>query len=220
MPALPLPDDTDRLTILGATGSGKTQAAMWHLSKQNFEDEPWIIYDFKMDPLINDLEDVTHLGVTDPIPDSPGIYIVHPHPADDENVEAQMWKIWEKGNTGVYVDEGYMLGQDNRAFRALLTQGRSKHIPMIVLSQRPTWMDRFVFSETSFIQLFRLQDQRDLKKVKEFIPYSKVMERLPEYESWYYDVSDNRLYQLNPVPDRDAILDTLQMRLSRIRKEV
>ena len=44
-----------------------------------------------------------------------------------------MWEIWKRGGIGVYVDEGYMVGNNNPAFRAILTQGRSKEIPAIVL---------------------------------------------------------------------------------------
>lgn len=213
------PNDTQRLAIVGATGSGKTHAAMWHFSKRDFDIKPWIVYDFKYDELINGIEGATHIKVDAPIPRDPGIYIVHPHPGETDLVDQQMWAIWEHENVGVYIDEGYMLGQNSKGFRALLTQGRSKHIPMIVLSQRPVWMDRFVFSESEFFQVFRLQHKKDLANVQQFIPYD-LSRRLPEYHSYYYDVPANKMVILKSVPDRDAILDTFDMKLEKIRKVI
>ena len=164
-----LPDDTQRLSIVGATGSGKTQAAMWHLSNRDYLDRPWIVYNFKTDRSIDSIPYKKDIEL-DEIPVKPGIYITHPQPDSQEEIEAQMWEIWKRGGIGVYVDEGYMVGNNNPAFRAILTQGRSKEIPAIVLSQRPVWMDRFVFSESEFFQVFRLNHKQDRKNVEQFIP--------------------------------------------------
>lgn len=213
-----LPDDTKRHAIVGATGSGKTQAALWHLSLRNFQEKPWVIYNFKKDEAIDTIPFARHIG-TDQIPVRPGVYVVHPLPHESENVESQMWAIWERGNTGVYVDEGYMVGRDNRAFRALLTQGRSKHIPMIVLSQRPVWMDRFVFSESEFYQIFRLQHRKDRKLVEEFVP-ANLEKRLPEFHSYYYDVGANDVTVLKPVPEIEKIHATFEQRLKHLKKMV
>ena len=207
------------MSIVGATGSGKTHAAMWHLSRRSYDTKPWIVYDFKTDELINSVPGATHLRVDSPVPERPGLYIVHPHPADGDYVEAQMWSIWQRGNVGVYIDEGYMVGKNNHAFRALLTQGRSKHVPMIVLSQRPVWMDRFVFSESEFFQIFRLQHKKDVASVQEFIPHD-LSKRLPEYHSYYYDVGADKMVVLGPVPKQQEILRTFAFKLQKLTKVV
>jgi hypothetical protein len=214
-----LPQDTNRLSIVGATGSGKTVAALWHLSKRSYTEKPWIIYDYKYDEHINGIEGAQHINIKDPIPERPGIYLVHPHPAQDAEVTAHMWKIWERENIGVYVDEGYMIGNQNPAYRAILTQGRSKHIPLINLSQRPTWIDRFILSESEFHQVFRLQHEDDLKIVQKFIPV-KMTERLPEFYSYYYDVGANKMSILAPVPDLEIILRSFEIRLRGLKKVV
>jgi hypothetical protein len=206
-----LPDDTQRLAVVGKTGSGKTHAAAWHLSRRSFDQMPWVIYDFKVDPLINSIYKAERIGLDDPVPHQPGIYIVNPLPDDGAAVEKHLWKVWERENIGVYIDEGYMI--DNAALRATLTQGRSKHIPMIVLSQRPTWITRFLFSEADFFQVFFLNDERDRKTVGAFIP-SKVMERrLPDFHSYYYDVGRDDLAVMKPVPGRADILQTFEDRM-------
>ena len=203
------PTDTQRIVLVGATGTGKTNAAMWHLSRRDFNLMPWVIYDFKQDDAINRIEGLRHIEPDDDAPTDPGLYAVHPHPTED--VEPQLWDIWENEYTGVYIDEGLMMGNNNAAFRALLTQGRSKHIPMIICSQRPVWLDRFVYSESDYFQVFRLQHRKDLQAVQEFIPYS-IEKRLPEFHSYYYDVARNKMIVMRPTPDPDAVLDTLSLR--------
>src|SRR5262249_25496998 len=163
--------------------SGKTQAALWHLSMRDIDRRPWIVYNWKRDMSIDSIPHKRDIEL-DEIPVKPGVYVSHPHPNQAEEVEAQMWAIWERGETGVYIDEGYMLGRNSASFRALLTQGRSLHVPMIVLSQRPVWLDLFVFSESDFIQVFHLQHKRDGKNVQEFVPIDPE-KRLPQYYSYY-----------------------------------
>ena len=210
------PTDQQRLAIIGATGSGKTQAALWHLSHRNFHENPWVIYNFKSDESIDAIPFAKDIPI-DELPDEPGIYIARPLPTEEKKVELQMWAIWQAGNIGVYVDEGYMVGQKNKAFRALLTQGRSKRVPMIVLSQRPVWMDRFVFSEADYYQVFRLQHAKDRMNVEQFVP-ADLDRRLPDYHSWYYDVGLDSCAILRPVPSIDAIHDTFERRLGAMER--
>ena len=205
------PQDTHRHAIIGATGSGKTQAALWHLSHRNFHLMPWVIYNFKRDESIDEIPGAFDLDLDD-IPSKPGIYIAHPLPDEDDKVERQMWALWERGNIGAYIDEGYMIGRNNRAFRALLTQGRAKRIPMIINSQRPVWMDRFVFSESEFFQVFRLQHRKDRRAMGEIVP-ADMERRIPEFHSWYYDVGTDSTHLLAPVPKIEVIHATFGRRL-------
>ena len=213
-----LPDSSNRLAIVGATGSGKTQAAVWHLSMRDIDQRPWVIYNFKTDKSIDGIPHARNIEL-DEVPIKPSVYVAHPHPAQQEQVENHMWEIWQRENTGVYVDEGYMVGDRNPAFRALLTQGRSKQIPIIVLSQRPVWMDRFVFSEAEYFQIFRLQHKKDIKSVEEFVP-ANLSRRLPDFHSYYYDVGQDKVTVLKPVPPMADIYRTFERRLARVKKTV
>lgn len=214
-----LPNDTQRITIIGATGSGKTVAGLWQLSLRNYDVKPWIIYDYKYEELIASIDGAQTLSLESPLPTRPGVYIVHPNPDDETEVENHMLRIWAQEDIGVFVDEGYMIGNRNKGFRRLLTQGRSKHVPMIILTQRPVWMDRFVFTESNFFQVFRLQDQDDLRAIQRFIPYD-LSRRLPEYHSYYYDVSANKVTHLSNTPDPAAILDTFDTKLQPLKKVI
>ncbi|MDR3562361.1 MAG: hypothetical protein P4N59_13150 [Negativicutes bacterium] len=202
-----MPDTTHRVAIIGRTGSGKTQAGAWFLSQQVGKNYPWIIIDYKRDKLLNDIR-AKELAPNASIPTKPDLYIVHPLPnTDDEAVENLLWRIWERGGIGVYVDEGYMIGENNPAFRALLTQGRSKNIPMIVLSQRPVRMDRFVFSEADFYLVFTLNDRKDQQRVQEFLHRDIDLRegQLPKYHAYYHDVSEDERAVLKPVPSATEI---------------
>lgn len=212
---LRLPGPTHRTAVVGRTGSGKTQAAVWHLSRQNFDKMPWVIFDYKTDDLINSIEGAQHIALGE-VPKQAGIYIVHPLPSEQTEVEEYLWKLWARENVGVYVDEGYMLG-DNKAFESILTQGRSKRIPVIVLSQRPAWITRFVFSEADFFQVFHLNDKRDKKTVEAFLPQN-LSSRLPDFHSFYYDVGRDALHTFAPVPDADTLMEAFSARLTKRRK--
>lgn len=220
------PSDTQRLAVIGATGSGKSHAAAWHLSQRDFDVMPWYIIDFKREELIDEIG-AQLMAVTDPIQTRPGLYVVRPAPYEMETLTNLLWRIWQQEFTGVYFDETVQLGNSNLAFRGLLTQGRSKHIPMILCTQRPVWIDRYALSESDFFQIFRLQHEDDIGTVEKFIPRPRGWKRnesyidareLPKYWSFYYDVHDNRLAKLRPVPDRAAILNTFRAKLARIRK--
>lgn len=199
--------------MYGKTGSGKTVAGLWHLSKRSWDRRPWLLFDFKGDEHISRLPHTRDLAVGAAVPNEAGLYIIRPVPeSDDDAVEATMWNVWERGRTGVFIDEGYMVSQRNKAFKALLTQGRSKQVPMITLSQRPVWLSRFAISEADFHQVFFLSDEGDRETVQRFIPHEISDRRIPRYHSYYYDVGNDELTGLKPVPPLESILGTFEQR--------
>jgi hypothetical protein len=209
-----LPDDSQRLAIVGRTGSGKTQAAVWHLSMRDFSGRPWIIFDFKGDTLIQQIPGVRTLALKKP-PREPGLYVVRPMPHQIDEVDDFLWQVWESEKTGLYFDEGYMVSKC-QAFQALLTQGRSKQIPIIVLTQRPIWISRFVWSESDYFQIFTLTNIRDEKIVREFVPrYDKNV--LGRYQSFYHDVGEDQTILLDPVPGAPSLLAKFKQLTRRTR---
>jgi hypothetical protein len=221
-----IPDDTQRIVIVGTTGSGKTHAGLWHLARRNYDEKPWIVYNWKRDPFINSIEGTFRLSVDAPAPERPGIYIVEPRPKrDDEAVETQMFDIWEKEDIGVFVDEGFLIAPSNDGFTDLLIQGRSKHIPMIICTQRPVWMDKYVFTESEFKQVFRLQSKDDMKKMEEYVPDIMSIAKLHplagrenRYWSYYYDAPEDKLNRMPPMPDAETIHSIFRAKLSNLKE--
>ena len=216
-----LPNSTQKILIIGRNGSGKSVAAVWHLSRQNYLTYPWVVFNHKREELINEIPGAIHIDRLNFLPTKPGIYIYTPQPeADDDAVEALMWAIYRRGKTGVYIDEGYMINPRSPALNTLYTQGRSLHIPMITLSQRPARISRFAVSESHFYQIFHLVDKRDRDILASFVEtpdgtnLDELNRELPEYHSLYYDVSKSKLELLLPVPDEEIILKTFHDRFS------
>lgn len=212
------PTDGHRHAIVGMTGSGKTQFALACLSHRSWKQKPWIIIDYKRDDMIAQIPGLEIIGVRSRPPKHAGVYAVQPLPIDEdaEALDKFMWHIWERGNTGVFLDEGYMLGRFNKAYRALLTQGRSKRIPCISLSQRPSWISPFILSESEFFTAFYLQTKADNDRMREWIgPVD--FDSLPRFHSYHYSVPDRKRVILSPVPKLPDILSRFQprKRLSR-----
>jgi hypothetical protein len=224
---LTFPNDKQRHLILGKTGSGKTRAAVYGLSRRRLHDRIWIVLNHKGEELIDSIDGGQSVEL-DFFPTKPGLYIYHPVPeVDDEAVTSLMWKIHARGDIGLYIDEGYMIGPRDPAMQAIFTQGRSKYIPTIVLSQRPVWLSRFAVSEADFFQVFQLTDKRDRQTINSFIPTdleylmqteANVKPLLPIYHSLWYDVGGNQLVMLKPVPTDNIILDAFKHQLPSTRK--
>lgn len=212
------PGIQNRTLVLGRTGSGKTVAAcnwlLWYAP--TFERMPWVVVDSKGDELIEAIgrmDGTKHIKIGE-APGANGLHIVRPRPDQLDEVDDFLWRIHARNNVGLYFDEGYTIGKP-ASLNAVLTQGRSKNIPVILLSQRPAWLSGFCFSEASYFQCFPLTDARDRQRVREFVPIPKEdLERgLPEYHSIWYDVGRDRLTYLSPVPPSETILKGFRARL-------
>jgi hypothetical protein len=218
-----LPNNHDRTVVIGRTGTGKTVAALWHLSNYPIEREPWIAIDFKRDQHLNSIANAQEIDFDYiPGPKEDGLFIIHAIPSDAygtnkdrSKLDQYFVKLWERENIGIFIDEGYAAG-NSEGLELCLTQGRSKCIPMIICSQRPSWISRFVFSEASYIQYFPLNDARDRDTVEEFMPIEFDEEApLEKHHSFYYDVSENEIYRFAPVPNMTAIRGVFGSKLRR-----
>lgn len=214
------PSLSDRMTINGRTGSGKTVAGAWLLSEAPFDKIPYIIVDCKGEKLFSKIQRIKTLDINEAIPDAPGLYITRPLPHQKSEVTDFLWRVWGKQNTGLLFDEGYLI-PDSDSLSAIYTTGRSRNIPVFTLSQRPSWVSRFAFSEADFYQTFHLNDKRDHKTVSLFTPDNSVWDferRLPKWHSRWYDVAGDGSAILGPVPDMPTILRRFDVRLTPKRR--
>lgn len=214
------PDDGHRHSIFGMTGTGKTVFGLWTLSRRSYDQKPWIIVDFKRDDIIDQIPRLNEIGIHESIPRRPGLYVVRPEPADadDGHVTDFFYRVWKKERTGLFIDEGYMIKQNDRGLRAVLTQGRSKRIPVIALSQRPAWVSPFILSESEFKSIFFLPTPADIDRVREWLPQRDARgqrvdpSELPAHHSYWYCLTTREFRTFGPCPNENEVLDIFDYR--------
>ena len=212
------PSLSDRVTINGRTGSGKTVFGTWLLSNARFDLQPFVILNLKREELFRQIRRAIPIDISEGVPKKPGLYHAEPLPTEPDAIERWLWGVWNNGKTGLFIDEGYLM-PDFGALKAILTTGRSLQIPVYTLSQRPVRLPRFVVSEADFYAMFHLNDDRDRKTVSEFTPkdhdvWADMERRLPPYQSRWYDVSQDFSCFLKPAPKIEAILERFEKRLT------
>lgn len=232
-----VPEDTHRTIIIGRTGEGKTVRMLDILVRQNFDEIPWVLIDYKGDPTLIEMVakskgKIKTIKVTDKPPTKPGLYYMHPMPIiDDDHMERFLWAVHKQGDFGIVCDEGYALPKygETKAFSVILTQGRALHIPVICLYQRPTWMNRFAPAMSDFRCLMKMDDKRDEDTARQYVRPAKTpngligpkeMEQLPKYYSLWHDVGQGEAYILLPAPPPNVTIDRIIARLSPQRSHV
>lgn len=205
-----------RTTVIGATGSGKSVCGAWMLAHQRFDKRPWIVFDYKREELFDQagFPPIRPLDLGK-LPNEPGLYLVTPIARrDDDAVEDFLWRVWERGNIGLYIDETYLM-PDRSAFPAIYQQGRSLRIPVIACTQRPVAVPRPIFSEAGFFAVFHMADKRDYAVVEGFVP-GDLSAPMPPFHWWWYDVQRRVLLHMGPVPTPKYVAALLASRLPRI----
>lgn len=219
IPVFRIPGIDQRTAIVGRTGSGKTQGGAFILSQMPFDQMPFVILDFKREKLFNEIEGIRRIDLERPnfhLLNQPGLFLAQPSIGETQPVEDLLWHCWEQEYTGVFVDEGYMISK-NRAYIALLTQGRSKNCPVISLTQRPAWITKFVFSEADYFMIFRLKLQSDRDIIESYIE-APIEKRLDPHWSYWYDATTEQLAVLRPVPSREVIQEEIRAKLEKLNQ--
>lgn len=210
----PLPTYSDRIAIVGATGSGKTVAGIFHLSMMDLNARPWVIVDLKEEAHINAIEKAKHVGLDfTPKEKDRGIFIVHPRTRDEEAVNDLLERLYLRKDVGILMDEPDLANRSD-AFVDILRKGRTRRLPVITLSQRPVDVSRYVFSEATFIRVYFLNDKRDWDTVSHFTPFDGE-EPLPKFHSLYYQVGDREnVWLLSPAPPVEESLARIDAQLA------
>lgn len=203
-----LPGAADRTVIIGQNGTGKTILGAWILSKQRFDKRPWVALDFKGEELWDMVGDPPMRPLkVGAMPGKTGLYRMHVRPDQDEELEEWLWKVWHKGNIGIFVDEVSLINS-KAAFKAILRQGRSLRIPVISCTQRPVDCDREVFTEAQYRACFGIEDARDYLVIKGLFGGRNMQEecnRLPRHWSVWYDTKQREFMTLKPCPPPDTV---------------
>lgn len=210
------PGNQSRTCIIGATGSGKTSCALWLLTKQRLDKRPWIVIDLKREPVFDQIgfPPIEEISINDKPPRTRGLYLTSPTPKQSDDVERFLERVFERGNTGLFIDEAALM-PDAGAYQMVLQQGRAKNIPVISCTQRPVNVQRPVFSEAGFFCVYMLADKRDYKIVEGFVPADLSRPLPPHWWRWY-DL-ERQAYQgvmeMRPVPPPKQSVEVLRDRI-------
>jgi ABC-type dipeptide/oligopeptide/nickel transport system ATPase component len=192
--------------IVGQTGSGKTTLARLLLdsSRRN------VIIDPKLEFALPDWMDrssLLHRGntLTAHTPDEAVhlikrrqehvIYKPRPEFTKPSDYDPVLEAIYRRGSMDVYIDECAMVCRTHMDYpeklRWIMQQGRSKHIRMMIATQRPSGFPLCIVSECLQFYAFRVIMSTDIKRIVEFNgEYSEP----PEYHFWYRGYQDARPY--------------------------
>lgn len=194
------PRSTDRIAIVGRTGSGKT-----YFAKRLIRNLSRLVV---LDPkgTLNTRNGTSNprneLGLTDWGDGTlkrlrrgdPGRWRIGPtqvYGGDWEPVLADLLKV---GGITVYIDELYLLspnaGYQSPGLRALYTQGRELGIGVWGCMQRPTWVPLFTLSESEWVFQFRLRWAADRQRMAEEVGLGEqVLQNIPDrYGFWMYHI--------------------------------
>lgn len=206
-----IPGAEDRTVVMGQTGSGKTIFGAWLLSLQNMEKRPWVAMDFKEEELWDRVGSPPMRPLRlNQMPGKRGLYRLPVYPGQEEQLEDWLWKVWRRGNIGLFCDEVTLIPKWN-AFKAVLRQGRSRLIPVIACTQRPFDCPREVFTESRVKVIFQLDDEEDYKRVKQFTGRSNIDKPLPRHCAYWYDSQRRALLTLKPAPAPATIARDIKM---------
>lgn len=101
-----------------------------------------------------------------------------------------LWDIYDAGNVLVYIDEMYGVtpvgGRIPEPLQAIYTRGRELGIGAISASQRPSWVPLEILSESTWFFCFRLQLEDDRRRMAGLMG-AEVLEPIPDlYGFWTY----------------------------------
>lgn len=201
-----VPNARERAVVLGRNGTGKTVFLTWLLSLASIEERPWIIIDHKNDGYLKNLPRVQKIKIGE-LPKYPGLYIVNPKFSDDDAIDTYLHRILERGNTGIFTDEAASIPQREPKYlglKSIFAQGRSKRTPILLASQRPSWINRSVLSEGDYYASFHLLHDDDRATARKFMPEA-VENRLDDYHAHWYDVKQDAYFVIAPVSEDDTM---------------
>lgn len=198
-----------RLGLFGRSGSGKTYLAKWIiLQTPNLR---WLILDSKHDPNFDAWFPREGLPAPRQIMKwwrKHGRIVVRPKPEENDPRILDLWlSVIHDGleRFGLLIDEGYQVTrgvQPGPGLTGLITRGRIRGQTIIVGSQRPAWLPRFVFSEANGYIVMNLALRDDRERVADMVSdryHEAVLTPLPPREWLYYDIAADRLSHFRPV---------------------
>lgn len=195
-----------RIAVFGRSGSGKTYFTRYAILRSS--NMRWIVLDTKHDPEFDDWSPEDGLVTMDKLARlwrERAIVVVRPRPHQCVPVilDAYLGDLHEGfERIGVSIDETYQVAFGSRAgpgLTGLITRGRVRKQSVILGSQRPSWVPRFVFTEANGYVIMNLTLLVDRKATYEMTGKDRVLSRVEPRHWLYYDIGDDKLTAYKPV---------------------
>jgi energy-coupling factor transporter ATP-binding protein EcfA2 len=177
----------EHVAVIGMTGSGKTTLARRLLEHRKYrvmlvtkpDDVQWDGYQQVSDAASIDAAKGRAWRLWPPID----------HDASRAQFRAALDRAWHEGGWTLYLDELYHLehlGLRNAVIQHL-TQGRSKNVTVVAGVQRPAWVTKFAFSETTHCFVFKMGNDEDLAAIGKQIgkAFARQVDALPRFHFAY-----------------------------------
>lgn len=198
---------SDRISIFGRTGSGKTFFAKnWLLTHYTH----YIFWDVKL--LNNDIEHDVVVTTPSELKQAITEYskiLYQPKNPTKKDFNEICKIVFDTKNTVLYIDEAASITSVNHLeyyHKIILTQGRAFNIGMINLAQRPREIHNTLISESEHLFIFSLNLETDIVKIKQSIgDAADDIRFLPEHHMLYYNIPRNRAFIFKPVNSFDPI---------------
>ena len=217
-----LATDSEGIVFAGRRGTGKTTEALNELSQRSFDEMPWVTFDFKHNDLLAACPVNGIVSLYDPPPTDPGLWTVRVKPEDFEQatggrLDRYFEAMVDRGNIGALIDEGQLLGQQNRGLRSLIILGRSKRVPYLFVCQRTVRVETTVWSESEIFHFFQFQHPRDYEVLADHIDpdtfNADTLRAYPPRHSFRYEPVTGQHDILPPCDPFEVIRERILARL-------
>jgi uncharacterized protein DUF87 len=185
---------SDRVAIVGATGTGKSTVAACLLARRKFTVILDPKRDFKFPKSINPRYGTafTTSIPTDVISyDLPGPVIYQPESREVKSGLGWFWDwVWWRENMTVYIDELFLVKKNTQELfyghERSIMQGRSKNISVWSSFQRPARVPIIPLSESEHVFTFRLRHPADIRRMAEYTDKEIENDPVTGHDFWYY----------------------------------
>lgn len=195
-----------RVAVFGRAGSGKTYFTRYAILRS--ANLRWVVLDTKHDPEFDDWLPEDGLLTMDKLAREwrdRAIVVIRPkpHQCSPQVLDAYLGDLHDGfERIGVSIDETYQVAFGPKAgpgLTGLVTRGRVRKQSVIMGSQRPAWVPRFVFTEANGYVIMNLTLMVDRKTVFDMTGKTRVLERVEPRHWLYYDVGADKLTAFKPV---------------------
>lgn len=121
-------------------------------------------------------------------------------PKSMQDVERVFTRVYKDGGWNIIVDEVYMIGTGTiKSFPPhyirCLTAGRSRHVTVWTLTQRPKYLPLFAMTESKHIFVFELGFEDDRKYLLKNVGVGGLDEQVKGHEFLYYSRPMSKLFK-------------------------